>query len=207
MRRDDFNNNNDYLNPDVEKKYPLDVETGDSSFQKEPITAEEKQLTRAEKRKLEKTEEEQQDVLAKQKKFRQQQAILKEERRIKKQKEKEAKKQKKVEKRKSPVPIYKWIFVIVLLFIPIINIFFIIYWGFFSDWVNKNIRNYVLSILILFIIIVPLSIIGYINSDRIDPQLLQILTNFFDAMYDLSNELFRQLRQLFSQINTIKQSH
>ncbi|MBN3859573.1 hypothetical protein GKC56_03375 [Neisseriaceae bacterium PsAf] len=218
MSRDDFNNNDDYLNPDVEKKYPLDADEVDNQFQEEiKPSSEEIELTRAEKRELKKAEKEQQKrleeeareqrrlereqqrQLEEQERVRQQ-AMLEEERRIEKLEKKEAKEQKRLEKRERPVPVYKWIFVMILLLIPIINIFFVIYWGFFSDRVNKNIRSYVLALLILFIIIGALIIVGYVKSDQLDPLLLQALTNFFDGIYDLSSKLFNQLGQLLSQV-------
>ena len=69
--------------------------------------------------------------------------------------EKKALKREKWErKRQSVVPVYKWFFVwLLLLFLPIVNIFLIIYWGFFSDRINRNIRNAILGAILLLSLI------------------------------------------------------
>lgn len=96
------------------------------------------------------------------------------------------KKEKWQKKRQNVVPVYKWFFVwLFLLFLPIINIFLIIYWGFFSDRINRNIRNAILGAIILIAAVAIVSIIAYYYPNFIDPRISQIFSEFFTGLSNL----------------------
>ena len=101
------------------------------------------------------------------------------------------KKEKWQKKRRSVVPVYKWFFVwLFLLFLPIINIFLIIYWGFFSDRINRNIRNAILGAIILIAAVAIVSIIAYYYPNFIDPRISQIFSEFFVGLSNLFAAVF-----------------
>ena len=114
--------------------------------------------------------------------------------------EKKALKREKWErKRKSVVPVYKWFFVwLLLLFLPIVNIFLIIYWGFFSDRINRNIRNAILGAILLVVVATILSVIAYFYPNFMDPRISQIFNEFFTGLSDLFATVFDRIGALIS---------
>ena len=89
------------------------------------------------------------------------------------------KKQKREAKRTRVMPIYRWFFTILCLITPILNIFLLIYWAFFSDRVNKNLKNLLLAFLIFVVSLAVLIATVYFNVIYIDPNIVHAVQEFF----------------------------
>ena len=77
------------------------------------------------------------------------------------------------------MPIYRWFFTILCLITPILNIFLLIYWAFFSDRVNKNLKNLLLAFLIFVVSLAVLIATVYFNVIYIDPNIVHAVQEFF----------------------------
>lgn len=106
------------------------------------------------------------------------------------------KKQKREAKRTRVMSIYRWFFTIVCLAIPILNIFLFIYWAFFSDRVNKNLKNLLLAFLIFAILLVILITIAYLNVSYLDPNVVNVAQEFFANISATIAHLFTGLGKI-----------
>lgn len=106
------------------------------------------------------------------------------------------KKQKREAKRTRVMPIYRWFFTIVCLAIPILNIFLFIYWSFFSDRVNKNLKNLLLAFLIFAVLLAILITTAYFNVSYLDPSVVNVAQEFFANISTAIAHLFTGLGKI-----------
>ena len=106
------------------------------------------------------------------------------------------KKQKREAKRTRVMPIYRWFFTIVCLAIPILNIFLFIYWAFFSDRVNKNLKNLLLAFLIFAVLLAILITTAYFNVSYLDPSVVNVAQEFFANISTTIAHLFTGLGKI-----------
>jgi len=106
------------------------------------------------------------------------------------------KKQKREAKRTRVMPIYRWFFTIVCLAIPILNIFLFIYWAFFSDQVNKNLKNLLLAFLIFAVLLAILITTAYFNVSYLDPSVVNVAQEFFANISTTIAHLFTGLGKI-----------
>lgn len=106
------------------------------------------------------------------------------------------KKQKRETKRTRVMPIYRWFFTIVCLAIPILNIFLFIYWAFFSDRVNKNLKNLLLAFLIFAVLLAILITTAYFNVSYLDPSIVNVAREFFANISATIAHLFTGLGKI-----------
>ena len=106
------------------------------------------------------------------------------------------KKQKREAKRTRVMPIYRWFFTIVCLAIPILNIFLFIYWAFFSDRVNKNLKNLLLAFLIFSVLLAILITTAYFNVSYLDPSVVNVAQEFFANISTTIAHLFTGLGKI-----------
>ncbi len=106
------------------------------------------------------------------------------------------KKQKREAKRTRVMPIYRWFFTIVCLAIPILNIFLFIYWSFFSDRVNKNLKNLLLAFLIFAVLLAILITTAYFNVSYLDPSVVNVAQEFFANISTTIAHLFTGLGKI-----------
>ena len=106
------------------------------------------------------------------------------------------KKQKREAKWTRVMPIYRWFFTIVCLAIPILNIFLFIYWSFFSDRVNKNLKNLLLAFLIFAVLLAILITTAYFNVSYLDPSVVNVAQEFFANISTTIAHLFTGLGKI-----------
>ncbi|MFH4355751.1 MAG: hypothetical protein WDW20_03230 [Neisseriaceae bacterium] len=189
MRQNSFNEDNE--------RYGQETDYNNARNYRPP--EDEAPLTRAERKKLEKIERQEREKQQEQDRL-VQQAALEEEKRANRLQKQEQKEQRRQEKRVSVVPTYKWFFILIFCLIPIVNLFLFIYWGFFSDRVNKNIRNFVLATLILSALTAVFIVAGYFSSEYLDPQLIRAGSSLSSGLYDLFSAFFNQIGRLLGGI-------
>jgi hypothetical protein len=83
-------------------------------------------------------------------------------------------------KTEKPLPVWKFIGMMLLSAIPVIGFIMILVWSFGSSW-NKNTRNYARAVLILGIIGFILTIVGII----INFETIRTLMEFFNSNYEI----------------------
>ena len=85
-----------------------------------------------------------------------------------------------IAKTERPLPVWKYMGMMLLTGIPILGFIMILVWSFGRSW-NKNTRNYARAVLIFGIIIFVLSIAGII----INLEALRALTDYFNSNFEI----------------------